>query len=854
MALYHVDTNQVEPSALPAKHKKKDGPTLRLSDFIRANIEPILAEWVKFAREINSAEPMSLDDLRDSAKGMLLDIADDLDQAQTPHEQQEKSKGRSPTKATLTDAHTHGSDRMASGFDVNQLMAEFRALRASVIRLWTRANPEVLQTSGEDLIRFNEALDQAITESLIQFAEDKERQTFLFDTILSSSPDLAAILDVEGKLMYANKTLADIFNLSPADLVGRNLLDLGFPTAAKIQAGHQNVVRNKKPHQEELTYVLPDGNTIVYEYSFFPVINKEGNIEAVAGIARDITDRRKAEENLQLAAAVYKESSEAMMITDENNNLIAINQAFQDMTGFEPHEVLGKNARILKSGSHDPSFYAEMQQQINSTGRFKGEIWNRKKNGELFAALLTINTINKFDGSTQRHIGLMSDITEKKKSDEVIWTQANFDPLTGLPNRRLFRDHLQQQVRLARRDRVPLALMFLDLDAFKDVNDMLGHDTGDELLKEAAHRLKKCVRDSDLIARLGGDEFTIVLTELYDPSNADRVARHILRRLSEPFQLNGESANISASIGITFCPQDATEVEELLKNADQAMYAAKEQGKNQFHYFTREMQDAAIAHMHLINDLRHSLESNQFTILYQPIVELSTGIISKAEALIRWNHPTRGLINPIDFISAAEDTGMISSFGDWIFHEAAKQVALWREKYHPEFQISVNISPVQFKKEGIDPAIWFEHLKNLGLPGQGIVVEITEGLLLEASAKVTDQLLMLRDAGIEVALDDFGTGYSSLSYLKKFDIDYLKIDRTFVQNLAAGSDDLALCEAIIVMAHKLGIKVIAEGIETTEQCRLLRSAGCDYGQGYLFSRPVSPEGIESMLNTALNAF
>ena len=437
---------------------------------------------------------------------------------------------------------------------------------------------------------------------------------------------------------------------------------------------------------------------------------------------------------------------------------------------------------------------------------------------------------------------------ESIESNEVLTQIALYDFLTGLPNRRLFHDHLKIEISKTRRANLPLALLFLDLDGFKDVNDTLGHDMGDVLLKEAAERLRKCIRESDTVARLGGDEFTVILSELQSLRHIGTVTDNILKVLSEPFQLGEETVYVSASIGITLFPQDATEVDDLIRNADQAMYSAKQEGKNRYHYFTAAMQEEAIRKMRIINDLRGALEANQFEIVYQPIVEMTTGIVQKAEALIRWQHPTKGLINPVDFISAAEDTGMISAFGNWIFHEAARQATLWREKYHTEFQISVNISPTQFKKEGIDPSDWLNHLKDLDLPGQGIVVEITEGLLLDSNPKVLDQLLMLRDAGIEVALDDFGTGYSSLSYLKKFDIDYLKIDQAFVQNLSADSDDMALCEAIIVMAHKLGLKVIAEGVETGEQRILLASAGCDYGQGYLFSRPVTKDDFESLLD------
>jgi diguanylate cyclase (GGDEF)-like protein/PAS domain S-box-containing protein len=608
------------------------------------------------------------------------------------------------------------------------------------------------------------------------------------------------------------------------------------------------IMRSGRPYAVFTVYSnLPNA----FEEEIVQLLEKmAGNISfALDNIDRE-TLRKRAEEELKLASMVYQDSSEAMMVTDADKRIIAVNRAFEQITGYKNDEVIGKNPRILKSDRHDPLFFKDMWDQVAADGSWKGELWNKKKNGDLFAALLSINTIHDRSGLAHRYIGLLSDITEKKQSEDLIWSHANFDNLTGLPNRRMFRENLQQEIRKARRARMPLALMFMDLDGFKDVNDTLGHDMGDILLKEAAQRLNDCMRDSDTVARLGGDEFTVILTELHDSGNVDRVARHILKTLSDPFTLGDEVAYVSASIGITLYPNDATEIEDLIKNADQAMYAAKNEGKNRYHYFTPAMQEEAITRMHLINDLRNALDGNQFEIVYQPIVELSSGSIHKAEALIRWQHPTRGLINPIEFISAAEDTGMIASFGDWVFHQAAVQVATWREQYHPAFQISVNISPVQFRNEGIDPLAWFDHLQSLGLPGQGIVVEITEGLLLDASPKVTDQLLMLRDAGIEVALDDFGTGYSSLSYLKKFDIDYLKIDRAFVRNLTASSDDLALCEAIIVMAHKLNIKVIAEGIETEEQRKLLAGAGCDYGQGFLFSKPVPAEAFESLLKAS----
>ncbi|MDO8990382.1 MAG: EAL domain-containing protein [Sideroxyarcus sp.] len=453
-------------------------------------------------------------------------------------------------------------------------------------------------------------------------------------------------------------------------------------------------------------------------------------------------------------------------------------------------------------------------------------------------------------GCKYKLTGVSQDITEKKRSEEMIWQQANFDPLTGLPNRRMFQDRLEHEIKKSHRDGSQLALMFIDLDKFKEVNDTLGHDKGDILLAEAAQRIAACVRESDTVARLGGDEFTVILSELDDPNNIERIAQAIINALVAPFQLGEDTAFVSASIGITLYPVDATNLEMLMSNADQAMYASKSEGRNRFSYFTQSLQEAALSRMHLINDLRGALAGDQFRLHYHPIVELASGNIHKAEALIRWQHPTRGLIHPAEFVLLAEESGLIVEIGDWVFREAARQVLRLREIHHPEFQISVNKSPVQFRNDDRYFREWLPHLQKLGLPGQSMTIEITEGLLLDASAGTQTKLLGLRDAGIQVALDDFGTGYSSLSYLKKFDIDYIKIDRSFVRNLSATSDDMALCEAIIVMAHKLGLKVIAEGVETTSQRHLLAAAGCDYGQGHLFARPLPPLEFEALLRTS----
>ncbi|HEX5538672.1 MAG TPA: EAL domain-containing protein [Methylophilaceae bacterium] len=532
---------------------------------------------------------------------------------------------------------------------------------------------------------------------------------------------------------------------------------------------------------------------------------------------------------------------------DRNLNYLGANALFvQDAGLSDISQLIGKNNSELFLANAER--YGQDDRKVIETGvpQINYEEPLTQPDGGARWVLTSKVPLRSGEGAIIGVLGTYNDITERKQAEQIIQFQASYDALTQLPNRRLFHDRLQQEISKSQRSGLKLALILLDLDNFKEVNDTLGHAFGDNLLRQVAERLRGCVREEDNVARLGGDEFSIVIAGLQGPATLERIAQDILRELGLPFRLQDDVVYPTVSIGLTIYPDDADNIDDLLKNADQAMYAAKRQGRNRYTYFTPAMQQAALHRMELGRELRSALAERQFRVVYQPVVELATGAIVKAEALIRWQHPQRGMISPADFIPIAEATGLIADIGEWVFLESAGQLKRWRAST-PDFQISINKSPMQFVSDSRQHSGWINHLQALELPGNSLVVEITEGLLLDASEAVTRILGDCRKAGMQVALDDFGTGYSSLSYLKKFDIDYLKIDQSFVGSLAAGSDDLALCEAIIEMAHKLGIKVIAEGLETQAQRNLLVEADCDFGQGYLFSRPLAPEEFDKLL-------
>jgi diguanylate cyclase (GGDEF)-like protein/PAS domain S-box-containing protein len=686
---------------------------------------------------------------------------------------------------------------------------------------------------------FSDITERKLNESRIAESEKKFRLLF------ESANDSLMLLDFEGRIQDINRIGHERLGFSKEEMVGRKVSEFNAPDFIPVAPLRFKQIQQHGQSFFESAHLCKNGTVMPVEINARLI--ELGGQKRIFSVIRDVTERKKLEEELKLSALVLQNSSEGMLVTDENNLIIAVNPAFTDITGYTFAEVKGKNPRIFRSGRHDKPFYQAIWQAIITTGHWQGEIWDRRKNGEEHAKFLTINTIKNSDGKIHRYVALFSDITEKKKAEEMIWRQANFDSLTNLPNRQMFHDRLEQEVKKSRRSGLPIALLLVDLDRFKEVNDTLGHDKGDLLLIDAAQRITSCVRQADTVARLGGDEFIVILPELGDMASIQRIANNIIGKFTAPFQLGSDGAFVSASIGISLYPNDGKDLEDLLKSADQAMYAAKNAGRNRFSYFTPDLQEAAQKRLRLANDLRLALSLGQFDIHYQPIVELATGRIQKAEALIRWPHPVRGMVSPMDFIPIAEETGLIIQIGDWIFKQAVQQVACWRSTYDKSFQISINKSPVQIRHNDNTHVSWPAHLREQKIAGQAITVEITEGLLMNADPVVTDNLLSFRNAGMQVSIDDFGTGYSSLAYLKEFNIDYLKIDRSFIRNLGPNTSDLALCEAIVVMAHKLGMRVVAEGVETLTQRDLLRQIECDFAQGHLFSKPVPPEEFELLL-------
>ncbi len=556
---------------------------------------------------------------------------------------------------------------------------------------------------------------------------------------------------------------------------------------------------------------------------------------------------RRSEANLK---AIFDTEMECINVISIDDELLQVNPAGSTLLDYQgqPSAIIGQKYQqwvVLE----DRLAYLEMNKcvQQGKTAELIYQIENLS--GRRWLETHAVPLVDPKSGEISI-LAVSRDITDKKNAEKQIWKHANFDSLTNLPNRRMFHNHLVHEIKNSNRNSLSLALLFLDLDNFKQVNDELGHQVGDLLLKDVAKRIVSCVRESDVVSRLSGDEFTVILSELGNKKSVEHIVNKILYTLKQPFTLGNENAYISVSIGIAIYPDDAEKSQMLIQKADMAMYSAKDMGRNRFSYFTQSMQDAALYRLQMLKDLQTALREEQFQLRYQPIVDFSTGKIHKAEVLLSWNHPVRGLVNTEEFIRLAEESGLIIKIGDWVFKESIKQLSQWQQNINTDIQLSINKSPIQFnlRNEHYD---WLHLLDKYHINGKQIVIEITESLLLNTSEKVLKRLAEYREKGIQIAVDDFGTGYSALSYLNKFNLDYLKIDCSFTENILTDSCAMALTDAITVMAHKLGLKVIAEGIETKQQQMILMAMGCEYGQGFVFHKPLLAEDLERLLEKNL---
>lgn len=668
-----------------------------------------------------------------------------------------------------------------------------------------------------------------------------EEHIRMLSQVVEQSPVVVIITDTEGNIEYVNPQFERVSGYKPEEVIGKNprILKSG-QTSDQSYAQLWITISEGKTWVGEFHNRRKDGTFYWERAQISPLINGQKEITNYIALKEDITTLRETERQVRRAAAVFDTASEAIMITDGQNRIQMTNSAFSAITGYSQEEAQGQSPSILKSGRHDDAFYMAMHDTLKLHGTWEGEIWNRRKSGEIYPEWLTISIMRDASGLPDGYVAMFSDISRRKQDEEHIRHQANFDALTELPNRHLFKDRLMQSLNRAERNDLKVALFFIDLDHFKAVNDTLGHAVGDKLLQEAAQRLMHCVRKTDTVARLGGDEFAAVLSNLSSASQAQDIANAILEAIASPFVIEGHNAFVSASIGITMFPDDGRDVDTLIRNADSAMYRAKERGRNDAQFFTLEMSEQAARRRVLEVALHRAVANDEFKLVYQPVMDVQKGRVSYFEALIRWSGPGGLAVSPMEFIPLVEENGLILPIGAWVMREACRAVMAWnKQSGHSADEapgVSVNVSSRQFQRQDVY-ALVREALADSGMPPQKLVIEITESLLLSKESNIADQLDAISNLGVRIAIDDFGTGYSSISYLKQFPISILKIDQSFVAGLPHDNEDRSLVEGILKLAEGMKLTVVAEGVEGVPQLEYLTRRGCLFFQGYYFSRP-----------------
>ncbi len=681
------------------------------------------------------------------------------------------------------------------------------------------------------------AAEQAMRES-------EEKYRLLFD----NERDALTLVDLEsGRFLDVNAAFVHMLGYERADLEGlgpEHLSDEPVATATSLARlrEHGFVRVPARPLR------CKDGRRLWVEMSL-SAFEWRGR-RVVSAILRDITGQRQAEERRLLWSRVLEDSAEAIVIADAAGRVLTVNKAFSEMSGYGPDEVLGTSPReLLDAGQHDEGFCQGLQASVARTGRWQGEIWSRRKSGEVYPAWVSITAVRDEQGTLTHHVGISSDISERKEAAQRIHFLAHHDFLTGLPTRTLASDFALQALAQARRRGLALALLYVDLDRFKSINDSLGHHAGDQLLQRMAERLVASLPAGHTVARLGGDQFLVLLPDLARGEEAGLAAEQVLRALRAPLEVEERELTVTASIGISLFPHDGDDVAQLLKNAEAAMYHAKEVGRNNFQFFTPDLNARAFEALSMEMSLKMALERDEFLLLYQPQVEAEGGRLVGVEALLRWRHRDLGLVSPARFVPLAEEHGLILPIGDWVLRTACSQVRRWLDEGLPAVPVAVNMSALQFRRPGLAERLQ-EILADTGLPARFLELELTESIVMHQAEATIALLAQLQQMGLSLSIDDFGTGYSSLSYLRRFPIHKLKIDQSFVRDLPRDPDAAAITAAIVGMGKSLKLRIIAEGVETAEQLELLRGLRCDEVQGYLTGAPTSPEDVAALLRRA----
>lgn len=713
---------------------------------------------------------------------------------------------------------------------------DYRVIRADGRSLWVRDIVSLIEHGHKPVMRglMIDISETKNAEEALRLSEQKFAKAF------HASPDgLLLSRQSDGLLIEVNEGFCRLTGFDSHMSLDHTTLDLGIWVNLNERRRMLDMLQRDGFVRDFSCHIRrSDGQIRLCELSARPL--PIGGDDCMLTIARDITERHLMQEKLQLAATVFENTAEGVLITDTEQRISAVNRAFSEITGYSEFEALGQTPRLLASGQHDSAFYLAMWHQLNAEGHWQGEIHNRRKNGELYPSWLTISAVRNSERLITHFVAVFADISSLKHAQAKLDYQAHHDPLTGLPNRTLFESRLQAALTCAQSSKRQGAVLFLDLDRFKHINDSLGHPVGDLLLKGIAQRLKEQVRDIDTVARLGGDEFIILLPGLHQPSDASLIANKLLACFAAPFQAGEHEFFTSASIGTSLYPQDGTDVASLIRNADAAMYRSKAKGRNRVESYTRDLTAQASERIALEHELRRAIERDELSLNFQPKLSLKTQSLVGAEALIRWTHPVFGEVPPEHFIALAEENGMILQLGDWVLEHACRQMRLWKIHYQAFGPLSVNLAGAQLRQPGLIKRIEYL-LKTHQLKAGDLQLEITENFIMSQAEESLAVLHQLKQLGVQLAIDDFGTGYSSLSYLKRLPLDILKIDQSFIRGLPDDPHDAAIARAIIALGRSMQLTIIAEGVENQPQQQFLTAEGCEQIQGYIVSLPLSAE-------------